>query len=171
MSILGKRVRIGKYGIPVLLLLTIAVTTVVAVAYVILTWTMSLTVSATPRVHFWDGASAANTMDITMNIFPNARTIDENNDDWDIESVTAGNIYIRVDSMDTSDVAELRIKAFVGAVDLFDLTWTDADAEGTFHGPYATDDATIYDLWIEVLAAGTATDPASIALELKVESP
>jgi len=161
---------LGKYAIPVLLLATLAIGTVAAVAYVVLTWTVSLTVAANPRVHFWDGA-AQNTMDLEMNIFPSIRTIDENNDDWDIKSVLAGDISIRVDTMDISDVEELRIKAYIGGTTLFDETWNAADAAGTFRGPFTTDDDTTYDLWIEVLANSTATDPASIKVELKVESP
>ena len=110
-------------------------------------------------------------MTMSMNIFPSITTIDENNDDWDIRSVTAGNISIRVSAMDTSDVTSVKIIAYVSdpASPLFDQTWT--ASETTFRGPYLTAASTDYNLWIEVEAAGTATDPAEITVELKVENP
>lgn len=175
MSGLHKRVRIGKYAVPVLLLATMVIGTVSAVAYVVLTWQLSLTVAANPRVHFWNGSAASNTMTVAMNIFPNIRTIDENITtpvDWDIRSVTAGNIFIRVSAMDTSDTTEVLIKAYktgqVGSP-LFSQTWNAQTT--TWSGPYLTEDSTDYHLWIEVAGAGTATDPASITVEMKVEGP
>jgi hypothetical protein len=168
-------VRIGKFAIPILLLLSILGGTVAAVAYVVLTWTVTLPVAANPRVHFWDGSNAANTMEITMNIFPSIRTIDENNDDWDIRSNDVGNVYIRVDAMNTTAISEVVIIAYVSdpASPLFDLTWTSADAEGSWQGPYSTAATTDYNLWIEVLADAQAypTSEESIAVELKVEEP
>jgi len=168
----SKRVRIGKYTLPALLLVSLAVGTVAAAAYVVLTWYMSLTVLASPRVHFWDGSSAANTMTITMNIFPDVRTIDEDAA-WNIRSNGTGNIYIRVSAMDTADVAEVRIKAYVGATTLFDQAWSTSTTD--WSGPYATTGSVaspaIYDLWIEVLGAGTAFGTTSITVDLKVESP
>jgi hypothetical protein len=114
-------------------------------------------------------------MTVAMNIFPNIRTIDENITtpiDWDIRSVTAGNIYIRVSAMDTLDVTEVVIKAYkTGSVGspLFSKTWS---AQTTDWGTaYLTEASTDYHLWIEVEAAGTATDPASITVEMKVENP
>ena len=168
--LMGKRVRIGKYAVPALLLLAITVGTVAGAAYVILQWTISMTVLDNPRVHFWDGTNAENTMTITMNIFPSIRTIDEDAL-WDIRSDSAGDIYIRVSAMDTSDVTEVVIKAYVSDPDtpLFDVTW--AASTTTWSGPYNTAASTDYNLWIEVLAAGTAIDPASITVDLKVESP
>jgi len=169
-------VRIGKFAIPILLLLAILGGTVAAVAYVVLTWTMTLPVGANPRVHFFSSVTGAeNSMEITMNIFPDIRTIDENNDEWDIRSVTTGDISIRVDAMNTTAISELVIIAYVSdpASPLFSLTWTDADAANSWHGPYTTADGTDYNLWIEVFAdplAQPATEE-SIAVELKVESP
>jgi len=175
MNGLHKRVRIGKYAIPVLLLATLTIGTVSAVAYVVLTWQLSLTVAPNPRVHFWNGAAASNTMTVAMNIFPSIRTIDENITtpiDWDIKSVAAGNIFLRVSAMDTADVTEVIIKAYktgqVGSP-LFSQTWSAQTT--TWSGPYLTAASTDYHLWIEVQAAGSATNPASISVEMKVESP
>jgi len=164
-------VRIGKYAVPILLLATLAIGTVAAVAYVVLTWSISMTVAANPRVHFWDG-TAANTMALSMNIFPDIRTIDEDNDVWDLRSVTAGAVYIRVESMNTTAINELRIRAFNGTGDLFDLTWNSADSAGVFQGPYVTSASNDYDLWIEVEATSVATKtPETITVQLKVEEP
>lgn len=168
--LMGKRVRIGKYAVPALLLLAITVGTVAAVAYVVLTWTISMTVADNPRVHFWDGTTAANTMTIYMDIFPSIKTV-ETDAVWDIRSDDTGDIYIRVSAMDTSDVTEVTIIAYVTdpASPLFDETWTASTT--TWSGPYTTAATTDYNLWIEVTAAGTATDPASITVDLKVENP
>jgi len=166
--LMGKRVRIGKYFVPALLLISLAVGTVAAVAYVVLTWTISLTVAPNPRVHFWDGSTAANTMTITMGIFPSIRTIDEDAA-WDIRSVTAGNIYIRVSTMDTSDVTQVKIKAYNATATLFDVDWSTSTT--TWSGPFLTATGKDYNLWIEVQAASSPTGPASISVDLKVESP
>ena len=174
MSALRKRVRIGKYTIPALLLASLAIGTVAAVSYVILTFTISLPVAANPRVHFYNATAdaVANTMTIELNIFPNIRTIDENNEKK-IRSVDAGDLYIRVSAMDTADIAEVIIVAYetVPATDLFNQTWTGPTA--TWSGPYTTDDDTDYNLWIEVAATSGATPPgpATITVELMVENP
>ena len=167
---LRKRVRIGKYAVPVLLLLTIAIGTVAAAAYVVLTWTISLTVASHPRVAFWDGGSVQNSLTLSMNIFPEIRTIDEDLTGWDIRSNATGDVYIRVPTLDTNDIDELVITAYNATDNLFDLTYTDVDNDwtGPFTTPTAAED---YDLRIEVLAADTATDPAQIIIEMKVESP
>jgi len=173
-------VRLGKYAVPVLLLATLAIGTVAAVSYVILTWTMTLTVVANPRVHFYNEsetppADVANTMDIAMNIFPDVITIEEDAV-WDIRSTGAGNIYIRVSTMDTNEVAKLKIIAYEDgelASPLFTEEWTGPTTDwigATAHMTAAAD----YNLWIEVTGASTATPSpptTTITLELKVETP
>jgi hypothetical protein len=171
MSRLLKRVRIGRYAIPILLLATLAIGTVAAAAYVILTWTMTLTVSAHPRVHFWNGSTEANTMDIEMNIFPDIVTIDEDAS-WDIRSNDTGNMYIRVSSMDTVEVAKVNITAYETdpASPLFSLVWTGPTS--SWSTTIGTGNDVDYNLWIEVTGAGTATGPeTTITVEMKVESP
>jgi len=163
-------VRIGKYAVPVLLLLTIAVGTVAAAAYVVLTWTMTLPIAEHPRVYFYNEGTTteANTMDITMNIFPDIKTIDEDAP-WDIRSTGAGDIYIRVSAMD-AEVAKVNITAYDGATTLFAIEWTSATADwGTGYDTVGTTD---FDLWIEVTGAtGITTGSASVTVDLKVEAP
>lgn len=165
---LRKRVRIGKYAVPVLLLLTIAVGTVAAVAYVVLTMTFTLPIAEHPRVYFWNEGTTteANTMGITMNIFPDITTIDEDAP-WDIRASGAGDVYIRVSTMD-AEVASVKIKAF-NTTTLFEVTWNSATTDwGTGYNTSALD----YDLWIEVVgASGITTGEASVTVDIKVEEP
>jgi len=174
-------VRIGKYAIPVLLLATIAIGTVAAVSYVILTWTISLTVGDYPRVHFYDGVSVeANTMDIDMNIFPLIKTV-ETDAAWDIRSEGTGDIYIRVSVMDTTEVTDLKIIAYTGADhtvianQLFDEDWTGPDAADVWRGGFGTTGSEVspvdYNLYIEVTGDEFADADVDITVELKVESP
>ena len=182
---LRKRVRIGKYAVPILLLLTIAVGTVAAVSYVVLTWTISLTVAPHPRVFFYNSAltapdDEANTMEIPLNIFPSITTIDEDSP-WDIRSEGTGDIYIRVSVMDTTEVTDLKIIAYTGvdhtviANQLFDEDWTGPDAAGVWRGGFGTTGTEAspvdYNLYIEVTGDEFADADVDITVELKVESP
>jgi len=164
-------VRIGKYAIPALLLITLAIGTVAAAAYVILTFTMTLPIAEHPRVYFWNEGTTteANTFILSMDIFPNVTTIDENAT-WNIRSTGAGKIFIRVSAMD-SEVDKLNITAYDGATTLFAIEWTGGTTDwGTGYdtGSGTTD----FDLWIEVTgASGISSGTASVTVELKVEEP
>lgn len=75
-----KKIRIGRYTIPALLLVAIIVGSVAATAYVVLQWTTTATVKANPDICFtkWADKSKANTFDYAVDIFPYIITIDEN---------------------------------------------------------------------------------------------
>jgi len=138
---------------------------------------MTLPIAEHPRVYFYNEsltppADEANTMGITMNIFPDITTIDEDAP-WDIRSTETADIFIRVSAMG-AEVASVYIKADNGVDTPFEATWLTATTDwGTGYETTGTDiSPTDYDLWIEVKGAtGITTGSASVTVDIKVESP
>jgi len=170
-------VRIGKYAIPVLLLLTIAITTVAAAAYVILTWYVGITISDNPAVAFTDdeGVNLANTFTISgFDVFPEVRTIDENIG-WNITCDATGphSCSMRISAVtDAANIEEIYIKAYEygsPGSPLVEVTYT-----GTVPTSWVDFDAaasTMYILWLEVEGAVGASGSASFDVEMRVNLP
>jgi len=170
MSRLGKRVRIGKYAIPVLLLLTLAVGTVAAAYYVILTWTTSLTVAANPKVHFikWQDGSSQNTFSESFTIFPLLKTVMENASHG-IKSVTGGTSSIQISSIGTpTNIASIHIKIYNSTVAIYEKTWSSPPTPPSGFESFTTATGKNYAIWLDVTGASGATGSSSIAFELKV---
>lgn len=166
---LRKRVRIGKYAVPVLLLLVLAVGTVAATVYVVLTWTMTLTVVDYPRANFyeWSGATRTNTFDEAFNIFPDVKTI-QDNATHGVYSTSPGPCSMHIASMvNDTNIAEVYVKVFNSSDTILEIWWT---TNSTSWVPFTT--ATdIYTIWLEVTGAAGASGSSRVDLEMRVETP
>jgi len=171
-SRLGKRVHIGKYAIPALLLLTLAIGTVAAVAYVVLTWTQTATVVANPKVSFftWVGGAKANTLSYSVNIFPSIKTVDENLTsgiwNWDTVGHRTG---LRVYSItnQAQNIGSFLVKVS-NATNVWSITTVD-----TVNFDYKYLAPGKYTIWIEITGAvGASPGTTSVfTIEMKVENP
>jgi len=174
MSRLRKRVRIGKYAIPALLLAILAIGTVAATVYVILTWTMTLPVVAFPRANFyeWSTTTRINTFDESFNIFPDVTTI-QDNATHGIYSTDPGDCSMRIESITTpANIAEVYIKVFNSTHTILEITYTtDGNAWMPFTTATATEATEIYTIWIEVTGATGASGSSGVDLEMRVETP
>lgn len=172
--LMGKRVRIGKYAIPALLLISLAVGTVAAAVYVVLTWTMSLTVVANPRVHFWKWSppGSANTFTESFNIFPNIKTI-QDNATYGINSVTAGACGMRIFDITTpANIESVYIKVFNSTATILEKTWTGSPiSTPTAYESFTTATGNKYTIWLEVTGTSGASGSSVVTFDMKVESP
>lgn len=175
MSRLRKRVRIGKYAIPVLLLITLAVGTVTAVLYVILTSTTTVTVVANPNVSFYDWSSSlrTNTFSESFDIFPAITTIQTNASNG-IYSETASNVSIRISAIsNTTNIESVNVTLYDGG-QLSTIEWTfNAALPQVWSATFETTDTTYYTIWMEVEARSVATAgfASIITVDMKVENP
>jgi len=167
----GKRVRIGKYTIPALLLISLAIGTVAAVAYVILTYTMTATVVANPKVSFikWSNGTKANTFAYSVNIFPSIKTVDENTTYgiWNSDSAIHST-GLRVSAI-TNQAAN--IGSFLVKVSNATTVWSITTVGSSFTTVALSPGK--YTIWIEVTGAAGATPGASsvFTVDMKVENP
>jgi len=181
-SLRKRKIYIGKRAIPLLtllaLMLTISVTSVSAVAYVVLNWTTTATVVANPKVCFikWQDGSKANTFSYSVNVFPNVVTIDENItyglQNWD---GSAHDVYFRLasENTNTTDIGWLYYKVYNGGT-LFSKNETNFNAPDTaFSITYSALANTKYTIWISIGCASGATvgHTPSFTFEVKVENP
>ena len=173
MNRLRKRIRIGKYAVPILLLLILGIGTATAAIYVVLTWSMSLTVVANPRVSFykWATEEKVNTFAESFNIFPDVKTI-QDNATHGIYSLTAGTGSMRIvsDIATDPDIDEVYIKVFNTTDTILEITYS-SNTNDFVSLPTAEDHK--YTIHIEVTGASGATtdNTPSVDLEIKVESP
>lgn len=171
--LMGKRLRIGKYAIPIALLLTIAVGTVAATVYVILTWTMSLTVYPNPRVHFvkWTDESPANTFTESFSIFPLVKTI-QDNATYGLNSTDAGLCNMTISGITTPDNIEtVYMKVFNDTETILEITWNHGESLPQSYTDFQTAKATIYTIWIEVTGRTGASGSSAVTVDMRVESP
>jgi len=170
MSRLRKRVRIGKYTIPTLLLLSLAIGTVAAVAYVVITYTMTATVVANPKVSFftWVGGAKSNTFSYAVNIFPNVKTVDENLTQgiWNWDTVVHSTGLRVSDITNQANIASFLVKVS-NATDIWSITTVSSTYTTVNLGPGK------YTIWIEVTGASGATVGQScvFTVDMKVMSP
>lgn len=174
---MAKRVRIGKYAVPALLLLTVIIGSVAAVAYVVLRFTVTSTVQANPKVCFYEWATATkkNNFNYAFNIFPALKTIEENAThgiySWDTVSHTC---YLRISGITNSaNIQTAYIKVYKDAVTVVAITWNSGDPLPQTWISFTASANTKYTIWIEVTATSGATVGQSsvITVEMKVENP
>jgi len=162
--------RIGKYTIPVLLLVALVTGTVAAVVYVVLTFNASLTVQANPRVHFynWTAAAPVNTFTESFNIFPGVTTINTNAS-CGIYATASGTCELRISSISTpGNIQEVNMSIVGTAVQVL---WTSGGGLPTSWQTFSPAATTYYTIWIEVEAKAGATGSSAITFEMKVENP
>ena len=169
--LMHKSVRIGKYTIPALLLLALAIGSVVAVAYVVLTSTMTATVVPNPKVCFvqWP-ATKANTFSYGFNIFADIQTIDDNVThgiwNWD---TGAHDISLRVSDItnEGTNIASFKVKVYNASTTIAEIT-----SVGTsWSGPYSIPGLTKYTIGINVTATGSPSGSSVFTVDMKVENP
>jgi hypothetical protein len=172
MSGLHKKVRIGKYAVPVLLLATLAIGTVSAVAYVVLTWTQTATVVSNPKVSFftWVGGAKANILSYSVNIFPSIKTVDENLtsgiENWDTVAHRTG---LRVTSIGNQ---AQNVASFLVKVSNATTVWSIATVDPVNYA-YTMLTPGKYTIWIEITGAAGAVPASTSAfiIDMKVENP
>jgi predicted membrane GTPase involved in stress response len=162
-------VRIGKYAIPVLLLATLAIGTIAATIFVVLTYTMSLTVVPFPAVNFvkWSTGARENTFTESFNIFPDVKTI-QDNATYGIVSTAAKDCSMQISSITTpGNIAEVYMKVFNSTDTIVEITYS---TDGNDWMPFTTASAN-YTIWMEVTGAGGASGSSAVDLNMRVENP
>jgi len=175
--LLGKPLRIGKYSVPALLLLSIVIGSVAAVAYVVMQFTLTATVQANPKVCFirWSDSTKANTFNYAVNIFPSLKTIDENVTygiwNWD---TTAHTTSLRIETITNSgNIASITIYIKLGVTTVATITWSTGGSLPTSWVAFSAAASTKYTIWMEITAASGAVvgQTSVITLDMKVENP
>jgi hypothetical protein len=175
----NRKVKIGRFSVSLLTVVAIvlmaSIGTVFAVAYVVLQWTATATVSANPKVCFikWQDGSKQNTFDYAVSIFPSIKTIDENITygiwNWDTASHT---VYLRWSGLTNSgNIARLYIKVHDGANTIYSKEWTSIPTFPTVWESFNVPANTKYSIWLEITATSGATGSSVFTFELKVENP
>jgi hypothetical protein len=164
----------------VLLISSLLIATVSAVAYVTLQWTTTATVTANPQVCFikWADGTKANTFTYSVNIFPSVKTVDDNitHGVWNWNATESRTIYFRLASTNTNetDVDSYNCTVYDGGGQLYTKLETNLDSPSLAwsSGVSATAD-TKYTIWIEIECKSTAVvgHTPSFTFEMKVENP
>jgi len=161
-----------------LLISSLLIATVSAVAYVTLSWTTTATVAANPKVCFflWSAPTTKlNTFDYAVNIFQSVKTIDENIThgvwDWDtVSHVTSMRWY----SLTTStNIANLNVTVYNSTTTIYSQYWSSVPSLPTgwvqFSPSLMADGR--YTIWIEITATAGASGSSVFTFEMKVENP
>jgi len=173
-NLMRKPVRIGKYTIPALLLLSLIIGTVSATVYVVLQFTASVTVQANPKVSFyqWATKTKKNTFTETFNIFPSIKTIDDNATHGIFCDDTASHIcYLRINGMTNSaNIQTVYVKLVGTAVE---ITWNSGGTLPTSWVQFTAAAGAKYTILVEVTATSGATvgQASAITFDMKVENP
>ena len=172
-KLLNKKVRIRNHSIPVLLLvISILVSTALAVAYVTLQFTITANTQSYPKVSFlqWSNSGKANTFSYSLNIFAGVKTIDENatygifNDDSDPHQCN-----LTITSLSNpANIAKLRIKIYDGTAPILNYEWTQFP---TTLVSFTTAANTKYSIWIEVTGAASLSGSSTFSIELTENNP
>jgi len=172
-----KSLRVGKYSVPTLALLAVIVGSVAAAAYVVLSFTATLTVAANPKVAFVEWATSAkkNTFDYAVNIFPSVKTVDENSTygvwNWDTAAHTA---YLRIVGITNSaNIQRVYLKVHDGVSTVVSVEWLSGQALPQAWTMFTAAASKKYAVWVEVTgASGAAVGSSSVvSVEMKVEAP
>ena len=175
-KLLNRKVRIRNHSIPVLLLvISILVSTALAVAYVTLQFTITANTQSYPKVSFWDWNTSlkTNTFGYSVSLFAGVKTIDENtpygifNDDS-----VAHQCGIRVASLSVpSNIAALKIKIYSGSTSILEKEWTSFSSLPTAWESFNTVANTKYSIWIEVTGATSPSGSSAFSIELTENNP
>ena len=161
-----------------LLITSLLIATVSAVAYVSLQWTMTATVAANPKVCFFAWATPStkvNTFSYSVNIFPAITTIDENITygvyDWDTASHSCGMQFASTNTT-SSDVSWIYIKVYNGTATVLTQNYTNINTPDTAWKAF-TAAPSRYTIWVSIgcPSGATAGHHPSFVFEMKVENP
>lgn len=173
----SRKVQISKYSIPLLALIAAGMTVVLALVYVILQFTSTVTVVANPKVSFynWSTEAKANTFSYDFDIFPSVRTIDENiTYGVFCDDTSAHTCYIRVQSLtNAGNIDYLNCTIYNSTSTILSQKWTGTDIS-SLPTPWETFTAAAgckYAIWWEVNATSTASGSSTFTMEMKVENP
>ena len=165
-----KSIHLGRFSIPVVLLLAILVASVAAAAYVVLSSTLTATVVANPKVCFikWSDGSKANSFAYAVNIFPSIQTVDTNITygiwNWDTGVVHTTGLRVSGITNQVQNIAAFQVKVS-NATQVWSLTtvsssWTTV---GLAAGKY-----TIY---LSINATSGASGNSVFTLDMQVFNP
>lgn len=165
--------RIGKYSVPVLILLALTLGTVIAATYIVVEFTSTITVEANPKVCFieWITDNKKNRFDYTVNIFPSIKTSDKNITyglyNWDTVAHMAN---LRISNITNSANIERLYMRIYDSGTLLELTWT-TQTLPTGWITFSAAASTKYTIQMNVTAASDAVIGQSsvITAEIKVE--
>jgi hypothetical protein len=171
-----RKVKLGRLAISLLLLVVITLTgTVLAIAYVVLQWTATATVTANPSVCFvkWEDNTKHNTFSYAVNIFPSIKTLDENITygvwNWAAEQRTA---YIRWSSLtNPSNIASLNLTIYNATATVYSQYWSSVPTFPTPWSSFNTAPNTKYAMLVIIEAAADAAvgSSSTFMFELMVE--
>ena len=174
-SLLRKKVQLGKYSISALALLLMIVGSVIAAAYIALTFTITTTVQAYPKVTFWQWSTSQkkNNFDQSLNIFAGIKTVDENathgifNDDS-----VQHQCYLRIKSVTNSaNIAKLNITIYNSSGTIFTNEWSDFSTQPTEWKLFTTAANSKYAIWIEITASSNPAGSSVFTIEIKETNP
>jgi hypothetical protein len=160
-----------------LLISSLLIATVSAVAYVTLSWTTTATVKANPSVCFfwWSNGTKVNTFDYAVNIFPSIKTIDENIThgvwNWDTASHVASMRWYSLTN--SGNIAKLNVTVYNSTTTIYTQYWTSVPSFPTPWVPFNPSPMANgkYTIWIEITATAGATGGSVFTFEMKVENP
>jgi hypothetical protein len=162
-----------------LLISSLLIATVSAVAYVTLTWTTTATVVANPKVCFfwWSNGTKVNTFDYAVNIFPSIKTIDENITCgvWNLDTASHAASMRWYLLTNSGNIAKLNVTVYNSTTTIYTRYWTSVPSFPTglvqfSPSPMANGK---YTIWIEITATPGATpgQTSVFTFEMKVENP
>ena len=156
------------------------VSTVAAVAYVVMTWEVDTTVVANPYVCFVlqsDGVTKANTFTYTgLHIFPAITTIDENAT-YGVKNFndTSRACHMRLASTTgvDEDLTSFNVTLYNSTATIFTHSWTAFTTPDTDWYDFTAAASTIYAIEIKIVCESGATPghTPTFTLEMKVENP
>ena len=120
--------RIGKYSVPVLTLLALALGTVIAATYIVVEFTSTITVEANPKVCFleWITGNKKNGFDYAVNIFPSLKTSDKNITyglyNWDTVAHTCNLRIFNITN--PANIERFYMRIYDSGGTLIEITWT-----------------------------------------------
>jgi hypothetical protein len=154
-----------------------SIITVSAVAYVVMTWTISATVVSNPKSCFFlesNGTTKANNFTYSVNIFPSITTIDTNitYGVWDWGNSGAVSMCWASCSSSTN-IASLGIKVYNSSTTIYQQSWPSIPS---FPTPYVTFSPAMmnngkYAIAMNITATSSASGSSAFAFSLKVVSP
>ena len=159
-----------------LLISSLLIATVSAVAYVTLTWTTTATVVANPKVCFfwWSNGTKVNTFDYPVNIFPSVKTIDENIThgvwNWDTQAHVTSMRWVSLTN--SGNIAKLNVTVYNSTTTIYSQYWTSVPSFPTGLIQFSPSPSPgKYTIWIEITATAGASGSSMFTFEMKVETP
>lgn len=166
--------RIGKYSVPVLILIALTLGTTMAAIYMVVEFTSTVTVEANPKVCFleWTTGNKKNRFDCAVNIFPSLRTNAKNITyglyNWDTVSRTCDLRIFNITN--PANIEGFYMRIYDGGGTLVEITWT-TQTLPTDWVTVSTAGSTKYTIQMNVTATSDAVIGQSsvITVEMKVE--